>query len=161
VNAMINNSTTTKNNSRSVEDRLSSLFQPDTLLAEQYLETCRRKTHLEPEKRLMLAILDDAVTCFKKYSSAQKPKEKALFQEAEEWIIEKESDWAFSFENICESLGLNPDYVRKGLMQWKEPQERPKAKIYQLNPGQEKHNSSPRMSKPSAHKLRELKNGTK
>jgi len=158
---MISNSTATKNNSSSVEDRISSLFQPDTLLPEQYLDTYRRKTHLEPEKALMLAILDDAVACFQKYITAQKPKDKALFQEAEEWFMEKESDWVFSFENICESLSLNPDYLRKGLMQWKEGQIRPKAKIYQLNPGQGKNISSPRMSKPSAHKLRDLKNGTK
>ncbi len=101
---MISNSMTTKNNSSNVEDRISSLFQPDTLLTEQYLETYRRKTHLEPEKRLILAVLDDAVACFQKYVSAQKPKEKVLFQEVEEWFMEKESDWAFSFENICESL---------------------------------------------------------
>ncbi len=158
---MISNATRTKTNSSSVEDRISSLFQPDTLLPEQYLDTCRRKTHLEPEKELMLAILDDAVACFQKYFGAQKPKEKALFQEAEEWLMEKESDWVFSFENICESLDLDPDYLRKGLMQWKEGPVRPKAKIYHLNPGQGKNNSSPRTSKPSTHKLRELKNGTK
>ncbi len=158
---MISNSSTTRNNSSSVEDRISSLFQPDTLLTEQYLDTYRRKTHLEPEKRLILAVLDDAVACFQKYVSAQKPKEKALFQEVEEWFLEKESDWAFSFENICESLDLDPDYLRKGLVQWKEGQVRPKAMIYHLNPGQGKNNSSPRMSKPSTHKLRELKNGTK
>jgi len=158
---VISNSTTTKSNSSSVEDRVASLFQPDTLLTEQYLDTYRRKTHLEPEKRLILAVLDDAVACFQKYVSAQKPKEKALFQEVEEWFLEKESDWAFSFENICESLDLDPDYLRKGLVQWKEGQVRPKAMIYHLNPGQGKNNSSPRMSKPSTHKLRELKNGTK
>ena len=161
MNAVINNTTTTKKNSSSAEDRISSLFQPDTLLTEQYLDTYRRKTHLEPEKRLILAVLDDAVACFQKYVSAQKPKEKALFQEAEEWLMEKDSDWAFSFENICESLGLAPDYLRKGLVQWKEGQVRPKAKIYHLNAAQGKNNCTPRMSKPSAHKPRELKNGTK
>ena len=152
---------TTKSGSSNVEDRIASLFQPDTLLAEQYLETYRRKTHLEPEKRLMLAILEDAVACFQKYVSAQRPKEKALFKEVEEWFMEKDSDCFFSFENICESLGLDPDYLRKGLVQWKEGQVCAKAKIYHLNPVQGKNNCSPRMSKPSAHKLRELKNGTK
>ncbi len=158
---MINNSTTTKNNSSSMEDRISSLFQPDTLLTEQYLDTYRRKTHLEPEKRLMLAVLDDAVACFQKYVSAQTPKEKALFQESEEWFMEKESDWVFSFENICESLGLDPDYVRKGLMQWKERQQHPKAKIYQLNPGQVKNNPGTGPSKVIAYPHRKLKNGTR
>jgi hypothetical protein len=158
---MISNSMTTKSSTGSVDDRDSSLFQPDTLLSEQYLETTRRKTHLEPEKRLMLAILEDAVDCFQKYVTAERPKEKALFQEAEEWFMEKDSDLFFSFENICESLGLDPDYLRKGLMQWQEGQLRPKAKIYHLNPVQGKKNCTPSVSKHSAHKLRELKNGTK
>ena len=161
MNIVISNSMTTKYGSSSVDDRIASLFQPDTLLTEQYLETCRRKTHLEPEKRLMLAILDDAVACFQKYVTAQRPRETALFQEVEEWFMEKDSDCFFSFENICESLGLDPDYLRKGLVQWKEGQVRTKAKIYQLNPVQGKNNRTPRMSKPSTHKLRELKNGTK
>jgi len=158
---MISNSMTTKSGSSSVEDRIASLFQPDTLLTEQYLETHRRKTHLEPEIRLMLAVLEDAVACFQKYVTAQRPKEKALFQEAEEWFLEKDSDSIYSFENICESLGLNPDYLRKGLVQWKKGQVRPKAKIYHLNTVQGKNDCTPRMSKPSTHKLRELKNGTK
>jgi hypothetical protein len=43
-----------------------------------------------------------------------------LFKEAEEWIMEKNSDWFFSFENICETLELYPDYIRQGLLRWKE-----------------------------------------
>jgi len=161
VKAVIGNSMITKSRSSSMEDRIASLFQPDTLLSEQYLETYRRKTHLEPEKRLMLAVLEDAVSCFQKYVTAQRRKEKALFQEVEEWFTEQDNDCFFSFENICESLGLAPDYLRKGLVQWKEGQVRPKAKIYHLNAAQGKNNCTPRMSKPSAHKPRELKNGTK
>ncbi len=151
----------TKSGPSSLEDRISSLFQPDSLLSEQYLETYRRKTHLEPEKRLMFAILEDAVGCFQKYVSAQRRKEMALFQEVEEWFMEKDSDEFFSFENICESLGLDPDYLRKGLMQWKEKQQRPKAKIYQLNPGQVKNNPGTGPSKVIAHAQRKLKNGTR
>ena len=50
-----------------MEERVTSLFQPDTLLPEQYLDTYRRKLHLEPEKKLMLAILEDGIACFQKY----------------------------------------------------------------------------------------------
>lgn len=124
----------------SVEEKVSSLFQPDTLLPDQYLETFRRKAHLEPEKRLMLAVLEDAVACFQKYLFARDSKGRALFREAEGWVIEEDSDWLFSFENICELLGLEPRYVRQGLVRWKEKKlsERPKAKIYRLTPRREK-----------------------
>lgn len=124
----------------SVEEKVSSLFQPDTLLPDQYLETFRRKAHLEPEKRLMLVILEDAIACFQKYLFARDGKGKALFREAEEWVMEEGSHWLFSFENICELLELEPGYVRQGLVRWKQKKlsERPKAKIYRLTPRREK-----------------------
>lgn len=124
----------------SVEEKVSSLFQPDTLLPDQYLETFRRKAHLEPEKRLMLVILEDAIACFQKYLFARDGKGKALFREAEEWVMEEGSQWLFSFENICELLELEPRYVRQGLVRWKQKKlsERPKAKIYRLTPRREK-----------------------
>jgi hypothetical protein len=72
------------------------------------------------EERLMLAVLQDAVDCFQEHVLAQYVWEKKLFQEAEDWIFDKNTDWPFSFENICETLQLNPDYVRRGLLVWKE-----------------------------------------
>jgi hypothetical protein len=74
----------------------------------------------EGEERLMLAVLQDAVECFQKHAMAEYLWEKKLFQEAEDWILERNSDWLFSFENICQALRLNPDYIRRGLLVWKE-----------------------------------------
>ena len=123
----------------SVEEKVASLFQPDTLLPAQYLDTFRRKAPLEPEKRLMLAVMEDAIACFQKYLLARDGRGRALFLEAEEWIVEEGSDWLFSFENICEVLGFNPQYVRQGLLRWKQGKlaGRPKAKIYRLTPRSE------------------------
>jgi hypothetical protein len=92
----------------SMEERVTSLFQPDTLLPEQYLDTFRRKLHLEPEKKLMLAVLEDAIACFQKYVFTREGKGKILFQEAEDWVQDTNSDWLFSFANVCETLGFNP-----------------------------------------------------
>ena len=33
-------------------------------------------------------------------------------------VREAEGDWVFSFENICETLGFNPAYLRQGLLRW-------------------------------------------
>jgi hypothetical protein len=117
-----------------LEDRLAALFQPDTLIPAQYLDTYRRKTHLEPEKRLMLSVLEDAIACFQKYVLARDGKGREMFREAEEWISAEESEWLFSFDSVCEALGFNPAYVRAGLVRWKEAtlQAQPKAKVYQL-----------------------------
>ena len=72
------------------------------------------------EERLMLAVLQDAVECFQKHAMAEYLWERKLFQEAEDWILERNSDWLFSFKNICQALRLNPDYIRRGLLVWKE-----------------------------------------
>ena len=84
------------------------------------IEAVYKKTIREGEERLMLAVLESAVEDFQKYVLARKPSGKKLFQQAEEWFLEKDSDDLFSFENICETLQLHPDYIRQGLLRWKE-----------------------------------------
>ena len=103
-----------------VDERIASLFEPDTLLSAQYFGNLRRTTLLEPEKRLMLAILEDAINCYQDNLLAKRGRAGRLFTEAEELILEKGSNWIFSFKNICETLGFNPEYVRQGLLRWKE-----------------------------------------
>ena len=100
------------------DERIGALFQPDSLLSTHYFETLRRKTILEPEKRLMLAILEDAIRCFQDNLLTRNVRGKRLFEEAKEWIVEADGDRVFSFENICEALGFNPAYVRQGLLRW-------------------------------------------
>jgi hypothetical protein len=100
------------------EEKITSLYQPDTTLAGQYFETLRRKTELYPEKTLLLAVLEDGIRSFQENVGATDNKGRQLLAEAEEWIFGGGSDWLFSFENICAALGLNPEYLRKGLRRW-------------------------------------------
>ena len=100
------------------EEKLTFLFQPDTLLCHQYLATFRRR-QLEPEKKLMFAVLEDAVACFQRYVFPENRKQRTLFKEAEDWIRNENGDHVFSFESICAALKFSPAYVRKGLLRWK------------------------------------------
>jgi hypothetical protein len=75
----------------------------------------------QPEKRLMFAVLLDAVECYQKYASNETHR---LFKDIEEWIIADDHEWLFSFVNICEAVDLNPNYLRNGLSQWKEQRSR-------------------------------------
>ncbi len=92
--------------------RLEAMFQEILCLP--------KKNNLDGEEGLMLAVLENAIECFQRNIFAHKRKRKRLYQEAEEWILEKDSDWCFSFEFICETLDLHPDYIRQGLLSWKE-----------------------------------------
>ena len=92
-------------------------FDPTDIGAFERLHT---REVLQGEGALMLAILENAVEYFQKYLIAQNDIGRKLFQEAEEWFLEKNADLFFSFESICETLELHPDYIREGLMSWKE-----------------------------------------
>lgn len=101
-------------------DRFVNLFEPDTLLPAQYFAAFSREGGLVRERRLMLAVLQDAVECYQKYALARDPRGVELFKDASEWIESGEREWPFSYENICEVLGLNPEYIRKGLSKWRQ-----------------------------------------
>jgi len=51
-----------------VEEALASLFQPDTIASAEYFEIYRRRAGLEPEKKLMFAVLQDAIACFQSFA---------------------------------------------------------------------------------------------
>ena len=84
------------------------------------IEKLFKKNIREGEEKLMLAVLASAIEHFQKYVLSKDEKGRILFQEAEEWFLEKNSDQLFSFEYICETLQLHPDYLRQGLLSWKE-----------------------------------------
>jgi hypothetical protein len=84
------------------------------------IESVYKKTIRDGEERLMFAVLENAIEYFQKYVLARNPGGKQRFQEAEEWFLEKDSEALYSFENICETLGLHPDPIRRGLRVWKE-----------------------------------------
>jgi len=116
-------------------DRFVNLFEPDTLLPAQYFAAFAREGGLVRERRLMLAVLEDAVECYQKYALARDPRGRLLFEDACVWIESGEREWPFSYENICEVLGLNPEYIRRGLSKWrqqKSPVKRTAARIMPL-----------------------------
>ena len=103
-----------------MEEIAQGFFQPDILADHEYLDTHRRKSHLEPEKDLMFAILEDAVRCYKAYALARSRAARRQFRDAEKWIWKNDWEWPLSFRNICEVLALDPFCLRRGLLRWKE-----------------------------------------
>jgi hypothetical protein len=97
----------------------AGLFEPDILLPNQYFAAFRRGRAVEGERRLMLAVLEDAVDSYRKYALARDPREQACFLEAKEWFVSDDRSWLFAFENICDVLEMNAEYLRGGLDKWR------------------------------------------
>ncbi len=93
------------------------LFEPDVLLRDQF--TVRSGAAVSREKRLMLAVLENALDSYQKYVFARDGQGRQMFDEAVEWLESTNTDWLFSYRNICETLDINPDYLRRGLEGWR------------------------------------------
>ena len=106
-------------------DSLSQfIYSPDPLSRFQYEKVHGAKQDQadhEAVKMLMLAVLEDGIACFQDYFFQPSRTNEKLFHEADEWIHSND-DGVFSFNNICESLGLCPEKLRKGLAGWRAKQ---------------------------------------
>jgi hypothetical protein len=95
------------------------LFEPDMLAPDQYYATLKRSRFVDPERRLMAALLEDAVSCLARDPLRCSRRQRKNFEDAQKWVSAKDSeDWIFSFSNVCETLGFDADYLRRGLNRW-------------------------------------------
>lgn len=104
------------------DDRFSQeeaklLRQPDVLCVDEYLHVYQGRPAETPERRLVAAILRDAVDCYVRDCFTKNRHRKRSFREAEEWFFKSDDYGVFSLENICGILNIDPGYIRRSLIQ--------------------------------------------
>jgi len=104
------------------DDRFSQeearLFrQPDVLCVDEYLHVYQGRPAETPERRLVAAILRDAIDCYLRDCFTKNRHKKRSFREAEEWFFKSDDYGVFSLENICGILNIDPGYIRRSLLQ--------------------------------------------
>ncbi len=97
-------------------------LEPEVMLPSQYYSQGGVDSSLQPEKRLMLAVLEDAVGTFQKYANANERNGQRLFADVEEWFESDDLEWPYSFVNVSNALGLDVSYMRRGLARWRDGQ---------------------------------------
>ena len=104
--------------------RLDYLLQADPIIAFEYFSHVRGSRFTVPERRLMLAVLEDALRCYQKNMLVKRGHKKRLFKEAEKWIWENNREWPYSFVNITDEIGLDPQWIRSRLIICKQTKTR-------------------------------------
>ncbi len=97
-------------------DRAANPLEPDALLACQYSDRVRGGAYASGERRLMVAVLEDAIRCLQYGAADDKTDKRAQFRDARKWIASTDESWFFSFENVCETLGIDPLVLRRRLL---------------------------------------------
>jgi hypothetical protein len=98
------------------DDFLARILEPDIFLPSQFYGSAGLSRKLEGEKRLMIAVLKDAVECLDKYRGSRSSLGQCQYLNAIEWVEDTDTDWLFSFTNICDLLGFDPEHMREVLL---------------------------------------------
>lgn len=102
-------------------ESLPARYEPDTLLPTQYYDRIKRRVVLEGERKLMLAVLEDAIECYLNNMRAPSRRRRLLYYAARDWINARGKKGLFAFETLCEALDLDPQALREMLARVSRP----------------------------------------
>ncbi len=103
-----------------VEDPALTMVEPDTMTPLQYFDRLFAEAALVPEKRLMLAVLEDAIASYQRAFIQPQTSDAPEENDVEAWLASDDMTWPFSFASICQALDMEPEYLRVGLTHWRE-----------------------------------------
>lgn len=89
------------------------VVDPEVVLPQQ--QGARYALPCGGERRLMLAVLEDAINVYG--WKANDWKGRTMREEVRRWFAATDYTWPFSFVNICDVLGLEAEAVRRALAQ--------------------------------------------
>jgi len=93
-------------------DEVGVRVEPEVVLPAQVFD---RRADLQPEKRLMLAILEDATATLLRRPTPRHAGKRRALRETEAWLDSPDTESPFAFIRICEALGLDAQWLRTGL----------------------------------------------
>jgi hypothetical protein len=94
---------------------LTDILEPEFLLPVQYDDLVRRHVTRDGERRLLLAVLKDALRCYLKNMNGPTAHAYRIFEETAHWFYAKHQVGIFAYEHLCDALGIDPEPLREWL----------------------------------------------
>ena len=69
-----------------------------------------------PERSLLSALLFDGIQAYLNFITSTGGRAVKRYQEAFAWVNTRDSEYVFSFESVCEGLGVDAEFLRLGLI---------------------------------------------
>lgn len=95
---------------------LGKLVSVDPIVAQSLFGSSSINGPVSAERELMVAVLSDAIECYWKYQNSKKRSAIRLYHDAKNWLFADNETIPFSFRNVCETLQLDPGYIRRGVL---------------------------------------------
>ena len=106
------------------ESAVSGLFSPDVLLPEQFYGHMNRAGR-SGERALQWAVFADGIDSYRRLSQMRSRAAQREFARLKIWITRSDWDWLYSFVNLCNVFGFDPNAVRSALERFDEEAEQP------------------------------------
>ena len=87
--------------------------QTSPLLPRSLFRFLRHATAGQGERRLAVAVLEEAVDCLDERQANSEFEGRLTRWEAEMWFESEDSEWPFSFKNVCFVLHLEAEAIRE------------------------------------------------
>jgi len=102
-----------------MHDTDNKIFEPDVVLSAELFPP--RSGLTDPERMLMIAVLEDAVRCLLRSCTAGVDRKlRALYEETHAWFCSSEQTELYDFENVCAVLGIEADWLRGRILRLAE-----------------------------------------
>jgi hypothetical protein len=87
-------------------------YELGTVVPVQFYDLIRRSAFLDGERRLVFAVLEDAVRTYLRLRDSRRRADRIEFAEVARWFEARTGAVPFSFEYVCEVLEINPAPLR-------------------------------------------------
>lgn len=77
-----------------------------------------RRALPESERRLRVAILEDALRYYRDYRGSTDRRTRAIHEDAVDWFASDDRSEPFAFESVCDALELDANAIRRALRRW-------------------------------------------
>lgn len=92
------------------------ILTPEAALPAQFYDIWHKTRAVSPERSLVLSVMWQAVIDLRKFRFARRRQHQRLFMDAYQWVTADDNVWPYSFLNLCQTLNLNPDLLRRELL---------------------------------------------
>ena len=93
---------------------LENLMNMSAVIPCQFVGNDTKAPH-QAERNLMAAVLSDGVEEFVRINISHKVKRQSDIEEILDWVDSEDDSYVYSFQNICNQLGINAEYLRVGM----------------------------------------------
>jgi len=128
----------TQSNGTGSREEKAHIFGPELILPIQYSPPRHSEGRCEGERRLMLAVLEDAVVTLKIHMRGPSVHSRRIVAEIENWLASGSRAHTFAFGTICDVLGFDVTAVRQAVKDWTRVERRdPRYRRMHSGPGRQ------------------------